>query len=356
MAFELYKSAARYMRHSYKILRNHGLKDLFQALHRRYIHHCLPEKTRFLPTAMEVEITTHCNLNCSMCRSGLKFIDANKPKDMAKDRFSDLLDHLGFLNLISFRGAGEPTLHPQLTDLVKLAVARGKEVRLSTNGTRLSRSLGESLIEAPIKDIAFSIDAGTPETYASIRKGGDLHVVLENLKTFGELIRRNKKIKLMVVFVVMRSSFRELPVLAERLAGLGVSCIIPKLLNPGSSDEAKALVLRNEELAEFLDILKSLSSSRVPVAADEIIGSCRSNEVAPCMNPWESPFITVDGNLSPCPSTYYNDGISIGNVLDEGFSTLWNNDAIQAYRRGVAEGNNPYCNNCPTRERFSFSP
>ncbi len=87
-----------------------------------------------------VEITSRCDMSCPVC-----LVDAGKKWDMSLPEFRRLLDRListeGQVDVLNFSG-GEPTVHPQLLELVDEALARPEIVRvsISTNGlTLLSR-------------------------------------------------------------------------------------------------------------------------------------------------------------------------------------------------------------------------
>ena len=97
---------------------------------------------------MLLEITQRCNLTCPTC-----YADSSPERDetMSMERFRELVDSLvargkGDADLIQLSG-GEPTIHPQLLDMIAYALERGvKQVYINTNGIRLAqRSFAEAL-------------------------------------------------------------------------------------------------------------------------------------------------------------------------------------------------------------------
>jgi 7,8-dihydro-6-hydroxymethylpterin dimethyltransferase len=89
----------------------------------------------FMPV---VPITSACNLDCPICYTVNKNDD---PHMLSESAFQQTLDHLvrqhEELDIINFTG-GEPTLHPQLPKLLKMARAAGiQRLTVSTNGLRL---------------------------------------------------------------------------------------------------------------------------------------------------------------------------------------------------------------------------
>lgn len=106
------------------------------------------------PVFANIEITTRCNLKCRYCsRSFL----GREGKDMPKEIFQSILDCLSHAYRITLVGLEEPLLHPDIVNIVKLAVERGRRVALVTNAMNLDLSLSRELINAGLHSIAFSI-------------------------------------------------------------------------------------------------------------------------------------------------------------------------------------------------------
>lgn len=80
-----------------------------------------------------VEITNICNLNCSFCSK------VNKPKgfislEQVEHIFKEIKDYTDYVYL---HVKGEPLLHPNLDEIVKLADNYNLKVNITTNGTLL---------------------------------------------------------------------------------------------------------------------------------------------------------------------------------------------------------------------------
>jgi uncharacterized radical SAM superfamily Fe-S cluster-containing enzyme len=85
-----------------------------------------------------IEVTSRCNLSCPVC-----FADAGTGHDLSLAQVEAMLDRLleteGQPEVLQISG-GEPTLHPQILDIIAAAQARGiKYIMLNTNGVRLAR-------------------------------------------------------------------------------------------------------------------------------------------------------------------------------------------------------------------------
>ncbi len=91
----------------------------------------------FMPV---VPITSACNLDCPICYTVNKNDDAHM---LSKESFQKTLDHLvknnqgGEMDIINFTG-GEPTLHPELPELLRMSRRAGfRRLTISTNGLKL---------------------------------------------------------------------------------------------------------------------------------------------------------------------------------------------------------------------------
>lgn len=102
----------------------------------------------------EVLVTDACNFKCGYCRSNN--ICGNTKTDNIRETLAYWFKHN--LRNIRFSG-GEPTLHPDLADLVKEAKANGCErVAISTNGSK-SLETYDKLLLAGVDDFSISLDA-----------------------------------------------------------------------------------------------------------------------------------------------------------------------------------------------------
>ena len=126
-------------------------------------HTCLPI----------VEVTDHCNLECPIC-----IVDNQYSKHLSTDEFQGIVDNLiareGQCESIALSG-GEPTSHPQILELIKIATRPeiGRIVVI-TNGLRLGR---DKEFARAIKEsnayVGLQLDGFDAATHEAIR-GRDL--------------------------------------------------------------------------------------------------------------------------------------------------------------------------------------
>lgn len=164
-----------------------------------------------------LEITNLCNLSCDFC------IKNTRPKKiMDINSFKIVLDKLnGYTEYLYFHILGEPLIHPNINELILLAVNKNYKVNITTNGYLISniinnkniRQINISLhsfdlkykksLEEYLNDIYNYIDKNKENTYISLRlwtKNEYSKLIIENLsKKFNisvDNIKKNSNITL----------------------------------------------------------------------------------------------------------------------------------------------------------------
>ena len=139
-----------------------------------------------------IEINEICNLTCPIC-----FADSSpdRPGTRSLAEVEAMLDTLvaseGEPDLVQISG-GEPTLHPQILEILQAAKARPiRHLMLNTNGLRIARDpafVAELAKLKPGFEVYLQFDSLKPEALKDIR-GADLtrirHQALENLERAG---------------------------------------------------------------------------------------------------------------------------------------------------------------------------
>lgn len=113
------------------------------------------------PEKIYVEITTRCNLQCRMCvkyAAGSTIIDEDLPLAV----FKNLTPALSRAKTLILNGIGEPLLHPDLTEIIRLARASmppGATIGFQTNGFLLDEQKSFELVAAGLNTVCLSLDS-----------------------------------------------------------------------------------------------------------------------------------------------------------------------------------------------------
>ena len=146
-----------------------------------------------------IDITNRCNLNCPVC-----FAHANQ----AGFLYELTLEQVRFMleTLLSQKpvpadriqiSGGEPTIHPQFLEIVRLVKEMNFDyVQLNTNGVRMADlEFAQRVKEAGVDTLYLQFDGVTPETYRRIR--GDETILEKKLQT----VENCRKVGMTIVLV-----------------------------------------------------------------------------------------------------------------------------------------------------------
>lgn len=122
-----------------------------------------------------IEITARCNLPCPVCLADATARGAELSREQVLTALQTLLDTEGQAVPLQFAG-GEPTLHPDLADMVRGARALGfKKIEVDSNGLLLARDprLARELRAAGLSGIYLQMD-GLNAAESRFIRGRDL--------------------------------------------------------------------------------------------------------------------------------------------------------------------------------------
>ncbi len=140
-----------------------------------------------------IEVNSACNLDCPLCLANSGTHLAESGFQLTRTQVESMLDKLFATErnpeVLQFSG-GEPTLHPQILDFIRLAQDRGiSYVVLNTNGIRIARDDRFAAELGRLKPhIYMQFDGFDEATYRMLRGRDDLlKVKLEALDRLAEL-------------------------------------------------------------------------------------------------------------------------------------------------------------------------
>lgn len=169
-----------------------------------------------------VEPTICCNLDCRTCIRNMWNEQLGSMSEATFDRVLASLRSVEPRPTVFFGGLGEPLLHPHIVDWITQAKALGAVVELISNGTLLTEAMARALIASGLDNLWISIDGARPESFADVRLGAQLPLVIENVMRLRHLRKGGHfaKPEIDVAFVAMKRNIHELPQvlkLAQRL-------------------------------------------------------------------------------------------------------------------------------------------
>jgi MoaA/NifB/PqqE/SkfB family radical SAM enzyme len=191
-----------------KIFRHQiALRSLSQGQHVAPIH------VQILPTNVCQQACRECAYRLPGYTSNELFSDTD---EIPTETLLEIVSDCGAMGVkaIEITGGGEPLLSPGFVPMCEAILDRGIDLSLVTNGVRWNHDLTKLLANA--KWVRFSIDAGTPETYADYRRSNKTtyHRVRDSVRDLCAY-RDGEELIVGVGFVVTADNWREVLVAAE---------------------------------------------------------------------------------------------------------------------------------------------
>ncbi len=164
-------------------------------------------------TKVYIEPTVACNLDCITCFRNAWDQPIGRMSDETFESILAGLKKMDPIPSVYFGGIGEPLFHTKTIEWIRRVKELGVKVELITNGTILTEKMARDLIATGLDVLWVSIDGASPETYADVRLGAELPVIIANLKRFTKLRPANHfpKPEIGIAFVAMKRNIADLP-------------------------------------------------------------------------------------------------------------------------------------------------
>lgn len=200
------------------------------------------------------EVTRACALACKHCRASA--IDIRHPDELSLEEGKSMLDDIAAMGtpVVVFTG-GDPMQRDDLEDLIRYAKSLDLRVGTIPAATpRLTKERLRSIGEAGIDQIAFSLDASTPELHDEFRQvPGSYDIVMQGVEWLHEL-----GISLQINSVISKTNLHDVDALIDKVAKMGVVFWEVFFLVPTGRGEAVASCTADqyEEIFAKLSVLQ----------------------------------------------------------------------------------------------------
>lgn len=283
------------------------------------------------PSQVIVDTTEICNLACIHCpHPEFKKSEHYAGRHLEPSLNAKIIDEIGahgrgITQYVRYTGEGEPLIHPHVYEMLEYATkTSGTTVTLTTNGGLVNEARAERLLATGIGVIDISLDAFTPETYATIRVKGDLVITRANVQHLIKMVKET------------RSSTK---------------VVVSYIEQPQNKHETKDFEAFWKEAGADFVVVRRLHSGAgaVPALADALAAEARSSARRPCLYPWERIVLNPRGELSFCPQ----DWVRGSTVCDYRTATVRETWQSEFYRRLRAAHHasdyscHSFCGRCP---------
>ncbi len=286
------------------------------------------------PKNMLLEITNVCNSCCIFCANAKtsrkkKMMDLAFGKKILKEAYDNGTREVGFY------ATGEPLVNMDLEKYIAYAKQIGYEyVYITTNGVLLDKQRAESIIEAGIDSVKFSINASNEQDYYLIHGKDDFNRIINNITEFHEVRKHSKK-----------------PV------NLFISCILTSYTQE-IKDEMNFIF---KDIADDMFFLECVNqggymheiNKRLAIGGDG--GYHPPNNICPMF--FKNLYVSVEGYLTMCCTDFQN-YLAVADLNKTPLKDAWNNEHAQKLRKAHIDHKlaGTLCFNCIYNTRQNIEP
>ncbi|HVB78481.1 MAG TPA: radical SAM protein [Candidatus Binataceae bacterium] len=213
------------------------------------------------PGRTEFALNNACNANCGFCSFARDALPKERWEYVARQGAFDAIDILYRRNIrYLILTGGEPTLHPDLTDIIAHAADQRMKVMMVSNAGLLKPRRLQEYAEAGLSSFVISIDAANAEKHEENR---GLPGVCEKIREANEELN---SLGMIATASVTLSRLVDLDALPDFLAGLGFKAVtfsypLTKLNSSFLGYRQSGLVdFTREELVALYDKVKTVKS------------------------------------------------------------------------------------------------
>ncbi|MFH1607979.1 MAG: radical SAM protein [archaeon] len=257
------------------------------------------------------DATNLCGMNCPHCYFRTFRHTQPIPLEKLEKAFSELYD-MGVSHFIF--GGGEPIMDfERLEKMIEMAHPDESYINVLSNGWNMTPEMIQKLKELKVDKICFSLDSGIEEEHDKNRMLGSYKRVVEAVDNVMKAGLFASVTAVPTHKSLYSEGFRKL---IEYAKEKGVRLQIDIAMPVGEWDGRRDVLLTPEDTA----YLKQLSLDNITASDGHPI--IKRDLYKPdgdrCRAGWETIYITVDGNVTPCVFLQY----SLGNVADKSIKKM----------------------------------
>ena len=318
---------------------------------------------------IQVEVTSGCDGDCIYCPRHVYKKQWNN-RQMTLDKFRSLKPAFKKADLVHLQGWGEPLLHPEIREMVKIVKDCRAKAGTTTNANRLNPSMAEGLVKSGLNIIGFSLAGISAEKNDSIRRGTRLDSVIGAIENLHQAKRKLQSAypDIHMAYMLLNSNLDELEDMPDFFAKLKVNQVVVSSLSLiCSPDLKKESMLAETELQweELMKRVEKVQEDAVKKGVDmhfqlvsPLIGPkpCEENvsralvvdaggEVSPCV----LANVPVDSGCTYCfgQEEIEFPKLRFGNSFEQPLGRIWRDPDYRKFRKRHLKGDLPsICQKC----------
>ena len=129
-----------------------------------------------VPTHLEIDFLSECNLRCQMCHQAKYVMPHGKLTEL---QLNKLIDRLPYIETAMIAGLGEPLLYKKIGDFLPFLRRYKVQSHLFTNGMLIDKHL-DTLKN--LNKISISFDGDNKDTFEFLRSRADFNKIVKNME------------------------------------------------------------------------------------------------------------------------------------------------------------------------------
>lgn len=270
--------------------------------------HVIGEDYKHLPEVYQIEACSACNLQCPMCE---RTTHMGRQPGLLAIELLELMHKRGDFggsSYVELQMAGEPTLHPDLFNIIKfLKDTVGVMVGLSTHGLNMNLRTCANLLM--LDALTISIDSVDPETYHKMRYPAKLDDLLENLDRFMQVVRARKNASMRLPFIEFQL------IAADMFKGTGNVTSLQQFINQKHWQDLVSIRTTGDSFIEMQER-----------------GHVEKRNRQLCLNPFRSVSVTHSGDVVSCCYIFdpkKNTVNYYGNLYENSLADIWASERVR---------------------------
>lgn len=269
------------------------------------------------PVMCEIDLTDgFCNNKCKHCFFGTN--QKSNPIYMNTNTVKNLLNELHGLGVkaIEFSGGGEPTTHPDFSEIVIYALDLGFEVGVVSNGLLINKI---KKYAKRLKFIRISLDAASNEVYKNVHGVNKFNDVIKNIN----LLIKQGCDNIGIAYLIVPDNVSDIVPAYDLAYKLGVSYLQYRpaslIYNVSEIIWEKA----NKNVKYVISINKGNPKLQVFDAGIKWGHLNKEREYKKCMTSTMVAVVQANGNIPLCVLLRNQEQFCIGNIANGGFTSNW---------------------------------
>lgn len=301
------------------------------------------------PVAMLAELTHRCPLQCPYCSNPLDLLKANREMDTAA--WLRLFGEAAGLGVLQAHlSGGEPTLRPDLEEIVACLSSLGIYANLITAGVGTAEQRMEKLARAGLDHVQISFQGARPETTERIGRSPGGH---EKKRQTARRVRE-LGLPLTINAPIHRHNIAETPQFVELALELGAERLeIANVQYAGWALLNRDLLMPNRSAIEKQ--MRFVEEARLSLTGilniDFVAPDYFATYPKPCMGGWgrDAFVVAPDGAILPCHAARTIGSLRFERAGARPLADIWKDSAALNVFRGVDWMREP-CRSCARRQ------